>query len=804
MLGWEAICWAADQLIGDFDLTKECRIMFADITGHETDITAEVKRNDWLASKAFYRNEFREASSLRCDGYSKNLGTAITIVFYNQTRIVSMCVPEEDIVRLEGQYAARFSAEVNNEIRMNNSLDNITQLTQYSMLSLVLSAYVDSFMGNAFKTYDLSYDVRKIIRFFSEKPTTKQILMDKSLYNEEVYFVAKRYNRDDGPSWSFVSYYNTKHGKDSGCFYQVCTNWEQCNSFINKKAEPPRCVRKLTLRNVLDMTRDYPVRLLLPKALKEIFDDTYLEIAPLKEVSPFIRDIFTEYPDAFDLWHMAHIAKGLYETPVFYPEMRSNKDGKWRAAVRTNRPDGTLDMYFSKEQCQNMADHQKSPGGIRVAETTLGAFLDRNYIYDNTMLSLVPPENSGYSRYETLLAPSIKDRIDAENKPEADPKRETDTTITDKQDLPDDMVVKVVRKEDPANVKTSVENSTGTDSRMDSPVRYRADGTMEEKRADDERLFQYVVSEKNCIDGEDADNLLRTLPVQGLIMLYDNSGPDSVPEEDARVLSDFRKRLRLAIPVRLMSSDRLYFAFDHLTEMPFMEGDTINVFTVKKYADMYVDYQLQQLRTGLYIKEIPQNGLIKFFSELRSLYGAENAMIDNGMFHTAIALDEIVSDDTFYASYKGLTSDSTRNPGLVRALIDMVTEQNWRLGYPEKESTMRHLRNMVYEEMRRARFLVPVTIDESRVAPDGTYGGPFRYDTVQLNGGKTTVAMFTDPAAAGMYEDMRIRRLLPSSLQDILSNSDADIYTLCFGVKDPVTFKKSDLYAMVSCGSGNK
>lgn len=57
MLGWEAICWAADQLIGDFDLTKECRIMFADITGHETDITAEVKRNDW---QAFMKASFSE------------------------------------------------------------------------------------------------------------------------------------------------------------------------------------------------------------------------------------------------------------------------------------------------------------------------------------------------------------------------------------------------------------------------------------------------------------------------------------------------------------------------------------------------------------------------------------------------------------------------------------------------------------------------------------------------------------------------------------------------------------------------
>lgn len=175
---------------------------------------------------------------------------------------------------------------------------------------------------------------------------------------------------------------------------------------------------------------------------------------------------------------------------------------------------------------------------------------------------------------------------------------------------------------------------------------------------------------------------------------------------------DKKKLLYKALYKKLLGADELYITIDRTTNMPFINNDTVDVYSKKSFAIDAANHYLKEYR-DLMVVGIPKGksglpdglGLFAWFYYL----GAENIVIDNGQYKVAVNRNDILSKpDYSKATY---VETPVENPKLRFAINRCLSEARWPVEYEEREKVFAEKNETMVEGILKAKFLVAMKID---------------------------------------------------------------------------------------------
>lgn len=158
---------------------------------------------------------------------------------------------------------------------------------------------------------------------------------------------------------------------------------------------------------------------------------------------------------------------------------------------------------------------------------------------------------------------------------------------------------------------------------------------------------------------------------------------------------------------KLKEAPSLYLILDEGSGLPFILGDTIDLFSEKRLAQKAVQFYESQYR-HLFVREIPKDrtGLpcrISLFTWLAYL-GMEKILVDNGAYKLFVKRSDLLADPG--EEYQ--PEVPVANPALRFAMADFLEEVRWKVTYPEREEMVAGKKERMIAELLKAKFLVPM------------------------------------------------------------------------------------------------
>lgn len=199
---------------------------------------------------------------------------------------------------------------------------------------------------------------------------------------------------------------------------------------------------------------------------------------------------------------------------------------------------------------------------------------------------------------------------------------------------------------------------------------------------------------------------------------------------------------------KLREASRLYVTLDENTGLPFITGDTVDVYSSKKLAKQAAVFYGQQNRhllvreASLEDSELP--GHINLFAWLYYL-GMEKILVDNGGYKLLVKRADILPppDET----QKSRMEVPVTNPPLRFAMADFLGEIRWRVSYAERQENIRVREERLMEELKGARLLVPVkssSLQQGSGVITMDKDTSLNFPKVEDNDGKSFLPLFTD------------------------------------------------------------
>ncbi|MCB7319053.1 SseB family protein [Lacrimispora sp. 210928-DFI.3.58] len=200
---------------------------------------------------------------------------------------------------------------------------------------------------------------------------------------------------------------------------------------------------------------------------------------------------------------------------------------------------------------------------------------------------------------------------------------------------------------------------------------------------------------------------------------------------------------------KLRSADSLFVLLDEGSSLPFILGDTVDVYSTKELAVQAASFYEKQYR-HLLVKEVPKGrtdlpGRLSLFAWLYYL-GMERILVDNGSYQLIVKRADILPSAAETAAKDAVP---VCNPSFRFAMADFLEETRWHVDYPEREENIKTKNERMMKELKKARFLVPMKYEGGALKRGENHislskGGSMTFPKVQNNKGTYFLPLFTD------------------------------------------------------------
>ncbi|MGN0371309.1 MAG: SseB family protein [Enterocloster sp.] len=218
-------------------------------------------------------------------------------------------------------------------------------------------------------------------------------------------------------------------------------------------------------------------------------------------------------------------------------------------------------------------------------------------------------------------------------------------------------------------------------------------------------------------------------------------------------IADYEKKgktLYEAILGKLKKAPSLYVLIDEATNLPFVIGNTAEVYSGRELAEKSMEFYKTQFHK-LHVQEIKRGdsglpGGLGLFSWMYYL-GMERILVDNGGYKFLVDR-EALSPAPDFEKYKGPTVP-VANPSLRFAVATFLEEARWLVTYPEREENLKVKKEAMIGELLKCRLLVPMKYQGGKLAQGENVirlnqGGTMSFPKIETKGKKLFLPMFTD------------------------------------------------------------
>lgn len=219
---------------------------------------------------------------------------------------------------------------------------------------------------------------------------------------------------------------------------------------------------------------------------------------------------------------------------------------------------------------------------------------------------------------------------------------------------------------------------------------------------------------------------LESLNIQETIFLLVNV--DHFNEESSEGVENYEEKCEVidrVLAKKLADAEVLYMTFDAGTNFPYITQGCVEIYSELEYAQDAVRHYGEQYRP-VQICEVRKDD--SRFPDKMSIFeflyylGMEHLLIDNGKFKTVVNREDVMAIANKNPDYK--LDKPIVNPKLRYALIEFFQEVKWPVTYEKREEVIHEKEDRMLDELKKAKFLVPmlfdgeeVTIAQNQVAP---------------------------------------------------------------------------------------
>lgn len=226
---------------------------------------------------------------------------------------------------------------------------------------------------------------------------------------------------------------------------------------------------------------------------------------------------------------------------------------------------------------------------------------------------------------------------------------------------------------------------------------------------------------------------------------------------------------------KLKLTKELYIAYDSNTQYPYLDFQgRAWIFSEKEYADKAEEH-FKAEKIFLQIKELINKNIINEFGKLHYL-GIEKVIIDNGQYNIEINRNDILTPPDY--SNVPARKIPVMNPKLQFAMINFFQYVYSRKDYKNKLETIRGLESNMLEEVLKAKFLLPIKLENDKIGIDGNganvveKGNKVNFTVIKDKNGLRWLPAFTDWYELDKAFDRGKLRSSICSFEDILTISE--------------------------------
>lgn len=170
---------------------------------------------------------------------------------------------------------------------------------------------------------------------------------------------------------------------------------------------------------------------------------------------------------------------------------------------------------------------------------------------------------------------------------------------------------------------------------------------------------------------------------------------------------------------KLANAPTLYLVMNEDTNVPFIIGDSVDVYSTLDRAMRAVEFYRKQ-HYHLYVKEVPLDnsglpGSLSLFAWLFYL-GMERILVDNGAYKAMIKRSDLCSIEEV-ASEGGLEVPVV-NPGLRFSMADFLEETRWQVSYNGRRDNLEAKAERLTERLKKSKLLVPIRYEDMKQGTD--------------------------------------------------------------------------------------
>ncbi|MCI5862786.1 MAG: SseB family protein [Lachnospiraceae bacterium] len=254
----------------------------------------------------------------------------------------------------------------------------------------------------------------------------------------------------------------------------------------------------------------------------------------------------------------------------------------------------------------------------------------------------------------------------------------------------------------------------------------------------DSRLGELRAMLDSDITQEKAD----ALSIQELSFLIKCIRNEKIKDENKADL------LKKTIISKINNADELFITIDLNTNTPFLNNGTVDVYSLKSYADDAVDYYGKQFRKLSVRQMNNKTDQLPLFVYL-ALLGVKSVTIDNGQQHIQLDVNDFISEKQLAESILQKSDEHPDffNPEFRYAMNICLSELRWPVDYPNRNENCEVKDKAMWSAFKNSKLLVPikqvveeVNGEKIRAVPDGNISIPH----VNNGNGDTLIAIFTD------------------------------------------------------------
>lgn len=245
------------------------------------------------------------------------------------------------------------------------------------------------------------------------------------------------------------------------------------------------------------------------------------------------------------------------------------------------------------------------------------------------------------------------------------------------------------------------------------------------------------------------DDACDSLAIQELIFLLQSVRHLKEKESFAAEHLDARSELFLQVLQRkVREAEGVYLAYDSHTNYPYLDSeDRVWLFSDEAYAGHAKDYYMQQL-VLLEMKRVEHADIGRMLGELH-LLGIPRILLDNGQRTIVLERDDLLPPPDW--SNTPAINIPLSNPKLQLALLRFFQGMYSRQEYEGKQQFLRTAEAQMLDEVVRAKYLVPMRMQESEPAvPDAAgkmtlkQGTVLQFAALEAEDGQSWLPVFTD------------------------------------------------------------